>query len=127
MVFIFIGRGGRTPSQSDYKRTLNYRSNSTRITQAQTGLTSRPRYWPILTPTKCSCTCGLGHASEFWASWVHLYGIPRCIMVQKNSTSYKRAHHDGDVHANCQPKQYSWMTNDQLRRRLVPKQKKFWV
>ena len=77
-------------------------------------MTGRPRYWPILTPTKCSCTCGLGHASEFWASWVHLYGTPRCIMVQKNSTGYKRAHHDGDVHANCQPKQYSWMTNDQL-------------
>ena len=42
MVFIFIGRGGRTPFKSGYKWTPNYRSNSTRITQDQTGQTGRP-------------------------------------------------------------------------------------
>ena len=42
MVFIFIGRGGRTPSKSGYKRTLQLRSNLIRITQDQIGLTGRP-------------------------------------------------------------------------------------
>ena len=42
MVFIFIGRGGRTPSKSGYKRTLQLRSNLIRITEDQTGLTGRP-------------------------------------------------------------------------------------
>ena len=42
MAFIFIGRGGRTPSKLDYKRTLQLRPNLTRITQDQTGLTGRP-------------------------------------------------------------------------------------
>ena len=41
VAFIFIGRGGRTPSKSGYKRTLNYNSNSTRITKAQTGRPDR--------------------------------------------------------------------------------------
>ena len=45
MAFIFIEQGGRTPSKSNYKRTLQIKSNLIRITQDQTGLTG----WPILT------------------------------------------------------------------------------
>ena len=42
VAFIFIGRGGHTPSKSSYKMTLKYRSNSTRITQTRAGLTGWP-------------------------------------------------------------------------------------
>jgi len=42
---LFIYNPGRTyPSKSGYKRTLNYKSNSTRITQVQTSLTVRPNW-----------------------------------------------------------------------------------
>ena len=41
MAFIFIGRGGRIPSKSGYKRTLQIKYNLIRITQDQTGLTGR--------------------------------------------------------------------------------------
>ena len=48
MAFIFIRRGGRTPSKLGYKRTLQLRSNLIRITQNQTGQTGRPSAVPIL-------------------------------------------------------------------------------
>ena len=45
MAFIFIGRGGHTPSKSGYKRTLQLKSNLIRITQDQAG---RPSAMTIL-------------------------------------------------------------------------------
>ena len=48
MAFIFIGRRGRTPFKSDYKRTLQTKSNLIWITQDQTDLTGRPSTLLIL-------------------------------------------------------------------------------
>ena len=54
MAFIFIEQGGRTPSKSNYKRTLQIKSNLIRITQDQIGLTGRPSAVPILAANKYS-------------------------------------------------------------------------
>ena len=52
--FIFIGRGGCTPSKSGYKRTLEIKSNLIRITQDQTaGQTGWPSAMPILAANIC--------------------------------------------------------------------------
>ena len=66
MAFIFIGRGGRTPSKSGYKQILQLRSNLIRITQEQTGLTGRRRASsgsdrrdPV-----CSSTCVLANSAS---------------------------------------------------------------
>ena len=78
MTFIFIGRGGRTPSKSSYKRTLQIRSNLIQITQCTLPILAANTNFP---PGHDRL---IWHGSIFYATKSHLGLVLSITIIQKS-------------------------------------------